>query len=405
MSETSRRVAIVGAGIGGLTLAIALRDRGVPVEVFEQASELREVGAAVALAANGTRLLERLGLGDELAAVSTEPTELIYRHWRDGRRIAAHPVGSPYRDRFGAPFYGLHRVELQRILGAAWGDDGLHLDTRLVGLREQPDGLRLEFSSGRIAEADLVVGADGVHSAVRSWVVGDEEALYSGTSGFRGLAPIERLPSLPDPHAVQFWMGPGAHLLHYAIGGGGVINFLAVVDGPRRWPHDSWMGRAEPGEHLAAFDGWHPAVTEMLGAVPMSPRWGLFARPPLRHWSRGGSVLLGDAAHAMLPHHGQGANQTIEDAIALAACVTAAGAGRLDEGLARYQSQRRARTRLVQRASWAASDTLHLPDGPDADRRDRALADLPDALAWIHGYDEEQARCPATDDHPAARYA
>lgn len=387
MSATSPRVAIVGAGIGGLTLAIALRERGIPAEVFEQASEMREVGAAVALAANGTRLLERLGLGDELAAVSTEPTELIHRDGRDGRRIAAHPVRGWYRDRFGAPFYGLHRVELQRILGTAWGDDGLHLGARLDGLHDQPDGVALEFSSGYTAEADLVVGADGVHSAVRRWVVGGADARYSGTSGFRGLVPIERLPSLPDPHAIQFWMGPGAHLLHYAIGGGQTVNFLAVVDWPRRWPHDSWMAEAQPGEHLAAFEGWHPAVTEMLDAVPMSPRWGLFARPPLRRWSKGRAVLIGDAAHAMLPHHGQGANQTIEDAVALADCLAASAPGQHAEAFERYQSQRRTRTRQVQRGSWVTSDVLHLPDGPEADRRNRALADLPESLRWIHEYD------------------
>jgi 2-polyprenyl-6-methoxyphenol hydroxylase-like FAD-dependent oxidoreductase len=127
-----------------------------------------------------------------------------------------------------------------------------------------------------------------------------------------------RLPSLPDPGALQFWMGPGAHLLHYPVDGGRVINFLAVIDGPPRWTAPAWLEEAVPGAHLAPFAGWHPAVTEMLAAVPPSPRWGLFARRPLARWSRGPVVLLGDAAHAMLPHQGQGASQTIEDAAVLA---------------------------------------------------------------------------------------
>jgi salicylate hydroxylase len=198
-------------------------------------------------------------------------------------------------------------------------------------------------------------------------------------------------------------MGPGAHLLHYPIQGGSVINFLAVIDGPERWTAPAWMEPAEPGAHLEAFTGWHPAVTEMLTAVPQSPRWGLFARRPLARWSRGPVVLLGDAAHAMLPHQGQGANQTIEDAAVLAAELAAEldRAADVPAALRRYQLRRQVRTRQVQLMSWAASAALHLPDGPAARRRDAALARLPDDLAWIHGYDVlapatcQGARCSA----------
>ncbi len=249
-------------------------------------------------------------------------------------------------------------------------------------------------------EAGLVVGADGVHSPTRAWVTGGDDPVYSGTSGWRGLVPAERLPSLPEPGALQFWMGPGAHLLHYPItrpgsgpGGGRVINFLAVIDGPPRWPAAEWMTDAEPGAHLAPFAGWHPAVTEMLTAVPPSPRWGLFARRPLIRWHRGPVVLLGDAAHAMLPHHGQGANQTFEDAAVLADELapvltrTPGDADRMDRALRRYGERRRARTRQVQLASWTAPAALHLPAGPSTQARDAYLAQLPGRLAWIHGYD------------------
>ena len=243
----------------------------------------------------------------------------------------------------------------------------------------------------------MVVGADGVHSLVRDWVTGGDEPVYSGTSGFRGLVPIERLPRLPDPGALQFWMGPGAHLLHYPIDGGRLINFLAVIDGPARWTEPAWMAQAGPGAHLEPFAGWHPAVTEMISAVPQSPRWGLFARRPLARWSRGPAVLLGDAAHAMLPHHGQGANQTVEDAAVLAAEL---GAGSdIPAALRRYATRRRARTRKVQLMSWAASAALHLPDGPAARRRDAYLAQVPARAAWIHGYD---ALAPARRDLPVA---
>jgi salicylate hydroxylase len=382
------RTAIVGAGIGGLTLALALRERGVPVELFEQASRLSEIGAAVALSANATRVLGRLGVGDRLGAVSAEPSELIFRNWRDGERVAAHPVGRDgwYRARFGAPYYGVHRKDLQGILGAAWGTEGLYLGRRLTGLRDGPDGVRLTFADGATAEADVVVGADGIRSAVRQWVTGAEDTVFSGTSGFRGIVPVDRLPSLSDPAAIQFWMGPGAHLLHYAIGAdAGQVNFLAVVEGPRHWAGPEWRADVTDAEVRAAFDGWHPAVTEMVGSVAHRERWGLFGVRALERWSRGRVVLLGDAAHGMLPHQGQGANQTVEDAALLAELLS----GPEDPATVfeRYEALRRPRTRRVQHLSWVTNRVLHLPDGPEARERNVRLRVLPESIGWIHEHD------------------
>jgi salicylate hydroxylase len=409
MSYRDPPVVIIGAGVGGLTLALLLRQRGIAAEVLEQSAELREAGAAVGLAANATRVLRFLGLGEDLARVSTEPTRLIHRDGRGGRVVAASRDNCWYRETFGAPFYGLHRMALQRLLAGAFGPEHLHLGCRVEALEETSAGMRVRCASGTAFEAAVVVGADGVHSVARNWVTGGDEPVYSGTSGFRGLVPAERLPSLPDPGALQFWMGPGAHLLHYPIQGGSVINFLAVIDGPERWTAPAWMEPAEPGAHLEAFAGWHPAVTEMLAAVPQSPRWGLFARRPLARWSRGPVVLLGDAAHAMLPHQGQGANQTIEDAAVLAAELD--DADDVPAALGRYAARRRVRTRQVQLVSWAASAALHLPDGPAAQRRDASLPGTPRDLAWIHGYDVlapatgRGARCSAAAGSPSTRPA
>jgi len=391
MTKSDFRVAIVGGGIGGLTLAIALRQRGLAADVYEQAPELTEIGAAVALSANSNRELARLGVLDQIDAVATEPSELIYRSWKDGRRIAAFPIHKDlaYRTRFGAPYYGIHRADLQRILSGALGGSGLHLGHRLLDIAEAGDAIRLTFDGERTAEADLVVGADGVRSPVRRWVTGDEETVYSGTSAYRGIVPVERLPSLPNPKAIQFWMGPDAHLLHYAIGGGGeAVNFFAVIEGPKTWPHkDRWLTEIEPGEALESLKGWHPAVTEMVGAVEHTVRWGLFTVRPLLHWHRGRVVLIGDSAHAMLPHHGQGANTTIEDAITLAELLTHADPRDLEPTLRRYQSLRRARTRKIQRSSWATNDLLHLPDGPALAERDRKVARFPEDFGWIHEFD------------------
>ncbi|MFB9927922.1 FAD-dependent monooxygenase [Amycolatopsis halotolerans] len=382
MAGKALSVAIVGGGIGGLTLALALRQRGIGAEVYERSAELREVGAAVALAANGSRVMRRLGLRDELAACSAVPTELVYRHWRDGRRVVAFPIGDAYEERFGGPYFGVHRADLQRILADAWGK--VHLGRRVTGVVADGTGYRLECADGTSETADVVVGADGVHSTVRAWVDDSPLARYSGSSGFRGLVPVSQLPSLPDAGAMQFWLGPGGHLLHYAIGDGSVVNFLAVLDEPAEWAGASWTEDIPRERIEAAFEGWHPAVREMVGATTLYQRWGLFSQNPLNRWHRGGVVLLGDAAHAMLPHHGQGANQTIEDAVTLAECLARDSR---ETALARYEKLRRPRTRAVQRSSWVANALLHLPDGPAADARDVALRRIDETVEWIHSHD------------------
>lgn len=387
----SVRVAVVGAGIGGLTLGIALQHAGVAVDLYERAEELREVGAAVALSANGTRELIRLGVGDGLDRVSTQPTELVYRDGRSGERIAAHAGGASYRARFGAPYWGIHRVDLQQTLAAAVDPDHVHLGRAVTGVSDDPTdgvGATITFDDGSTTTADVVVGADGVHSVVRDHVCGPGSGpVYSGTSAFRGLVRRADLPSLPDPLAIQFWTGPHAHLLHYPMGGAqrdhDTINFFAVLCGPAEWSGGNRDVAA--GELLAAFEGWHPAVTEMLAAVPQSPRWPLLSQPPLTRWVRGRVVLIGDACHAMLPHHGQGANQSIEDAVVLAELLAGTDP---DTALDAYPRRRRARTRAVARSAWETGTLLHLPDD-DVDgltARDARFEGYLDANAWVHEY-------------------
>lgn len=403
------RVAVVGAGIGGLTLGLALRARGIEVDLYERADELREVGAAVALSANGSRELDRLGVGEALDRVSTMPTELVYRDGRTGERIAAHPGGAEYRRRFGASYWGIHRVDLQQGLARAFGDERLHLSRAVAGIGD--DGRSIAFADGSTVAADVVVGADGVHSVVREYVAPGEGPRYSGTSAFRGLVPRSALPSLPDPLAIQFWAGPHAHLLHYALGGverdDDTVNFFAVLCGPDTWEGGAaqrsgagardagYSNREVPdGELLAAFEGWHPAVVEMLAAVPQSPRWPLLSQPHLTRWTRDRVALIGDACHAMLPHHGQGANQSIEDAVVLADLLASTGP---DEGLAAYPRRRRARTRAVSASAWETGTLLHLPDD-DVDglkARDARFAGYLDANAWVHEYTATSTKEPA----------
>jgi salicylate hydroxylase len=360
-------------------------------EIFEQSSELTEIGAAVALSANANREFERLGLLDDVAAASTVPTELIWRDGRSGRRVAAHPVRlkDAYRQRFGSPYFGIHRASLQKVLGGAFGREHLHLGHRLTDMAVSGSRLNLTFENGVTREADLVVGADGVRSVVRRWISGKAGTRYSRTSAFRGIVPRHCLPSLPDPEALQFWMGPNAHLLHYAIGENAKdVNFFAVVEGPDVWEDDRWIATAGPGEALAAFRGWHPAVTEMVGAGWIDKRWGLFVVEQPMRWYRHQAVLIGDAAHGMLPHQGQGANTTIEDAATLAGLLASSRKDDLPAVFRRYEALRKLRTRAIQRSSWATNRELHLPDGArETLIRDLRLPRFPDEFGWIHAYD------------------
>ena len=251
----------------------------------------------------------------------------------------------------------------------------------------------LEFANGRTEHADLVVGADGVRSTVRRWITGADDAIYSGTSAFRGIVPVENLPSLPDPQAIQFWMGPDAHVLHYAIGGrGDAVNFFAVVEDPKIWMNEGSV--VEVGEEVpvASFRGWHPAVTEMIRAAASPIRWALFGVRPLLRWHRGRIVILGDAAHGMLPHHGQGANTSIEDAFALAALLTEAKAADFEPVLSRLPDAA-ARPDTEDPAQLVGDQPTAAP--ASRARRSRRVTPRwptsPQDYAWIHEYDVQEA--------------
>jgi salicylate hydroxylase len=391
-----QRIAIVGAGVGGLTLALALQQRGVNARIFERAGELVETGAGLSLWGNGMRLLDRLGVAVELGGEATQATDVIFRRGVDGETIASQAVGRDgwYQKQFGAPYYGLRRSDVQTRLVAALQPDTIELGKELVDIVLQPEGAAgLIWADGTASEADVVVAADGVRSIVRQWMTQADSTLFSRTSGFRGVVPRESLPALTDPDCMQFWVGADKHLLHFPIGADSrYINFLAVVEGPEEWAdRDVWRVPCTNDEVLAEFAGWHPAVLEMLDAVTHRERWGLFGVGPLTRWVKGNVVLLGDAAHGMLPHIGQGANQTIEDAVALADILAQATEEPLASRLRAYESLRMVRVQRVQQTSWVVNRLLHLPDGAEADERNDVLRDLPRHLRWVHDYDVQAA--------------
>lgn len=385
------RIAIIGAGIGGLTLAIDLQRKGMDVDIYEQTSILKEVGAAVALSANATRFFEgRFGLAEPLGECWAEVDGLIFRDGRTGEQIGRLSSREDYRRRYGAPYVGIHRADLQAILFDALDAESLHLSKRLTGIDDTGSAARLSFEDGDVADADLVIGADGARSLTRRLLLGYDDARYSGCTAARGIVAPELMPSLPDPAAIQFWMGPGGHLLHYPIGNGDQ-NFFLVKRESMPWAEKTWVVPAQDGQHIAPFAHWAPPVVEMISAVPVHEQWALFYRPPLTHWSAGRVTLLGDAAHATVPHHGQGANQSIEDAIVLSDLLSELSDW--DRARRQYEQRRRFRTRKVTDAAVTVGEMLHLPDGPRAAERNSRLAD-PGAfdrhLDWIHSFRADQ---------------
>lgn len=387
MRTTVRRVAIVGAGIGGLVAAMALSRRGLQVDVYEQAPELREVGVGLNLGPNGSRILHRWGMGDQLRDLAVRPTALEVRHWSDGRMLGWQPMGEAWERKFGAPYYTIHRVDLHRMLVSEVPPGSVHLDCRLVNFVAEDGGVRLRFAGGGEAEADVLVGADGIHSIVRRAIVGPETAEFSGTSAFRGVAPVERLSGLPA-ETIFLWAGPRERLLCYPVSGGRLLTVVAVVPGESQ-DIESWSAPGDPADLATAFAGWAPEVKAVIAAMNDTRRWALYDRAPLDSWGTGRVTLLGDAAHPMLPHHGQGASQAIEDAVALADCLassaTTAGGLSLEAGLRRYESVRRPHTTRVQLGS-RGSGSLRLRPAEDD-----ALPSLVEDVSWIHGYDVESA--------------
>ncbi|GGM52946.1 salicylate hydroxylase [Longimycelium tulufanense] len=396
MSARALRVAVVGAGIGGLTTAISLRRKGTDVVVYEQAAELTEIGAGIAVGANASRLLRRMDLLKELDGAAVRPQQIQFHRWCGGEVFCSHEMADAYEKRFGAPFYTVHRADVQRVLLEAYLGEGGRLEygRKCARVTEDADGVDLVFSDGSAERADVVIGADGVHSAVREAITGPDLPAFSGTSGYRGLVPVERLPRLPelgfDPHHPKLWLfpGPGRHLISYPVSGGRLVNFLAVVPDPE-WTLESWVARGEVSEAVAAFEGWNEVVAILLGGVDTISRWALYDREPLSRWSTARMTLLGDAAHPMLPHQGQGANQAIEDAVVLADCLAGTWSGEVASALRRYESVRKPRARQLQMASRRNRECFQVPDGPRAVERDERLTQLPDDLAWIHGHDAQ----------------
>jgi len=388
------KIAIVGGGIGGLAAAAFLNQSGLSATVYEQARELREIGAGLVVAPNMARLLRRVGVLDPLlkTAVRLE-TGWEFRRWQDGAVLSAEDLATRCERLYGEHTYTAHRADLLDALGRVVPDGAVRLGRRCVnvevGASKNTGQARLTFADGEVIDADVVIGADGIHSLIRAAVTETTETppAYSGSCAFRALVPARDAPAFARSPAQVLWLGPGHHLVHYPVRAGELINLVAFAPAGG-YTTESWTATATVAEFLSEFEGWDPRLTALIEAAGVPGRWALLDRQPLGRWSRGPVTLLGDAAHPMFPFYGQGAAQAIEDAAALARFLSEESEDPIT-ALRRYEAARIPRTTRLQEVSHARGQLNHLPDGPGQRARDQdfATTDALAANAWIYAHD------------------
>ncbi|MBK4736133.1 FAD-dependent monooxygenase [Noviherbaspirillum pedocola] len=367
-------ILIAGAGIGGLTAALALLKRGYSVRVFEQASELREVGAGLQLSPNALRALYQLGLGDALRAVACEPDGKEVRLWNTGQTWKLFDLGTTAVEKYGYPYFMMYRPDLHKVLVdavRAISADAIVLGAHCTGFEEICDRVVLKMSDGHEAHGDILIGADGVHSPIRGQMFGADKPTFSGMLAWRGVIPMERLPQRLRRSVGTNWVGPGKHVIHYPLHGGALMNFVGIVERDD-WQVESWTQKGTHEECHADFAGWHDDVHELIRNVDVPFKWALMSREPMQQWAAGRVALLGDACHPTLPFLAQGAVMAIEDGYILARAIEA-HEGNPALALKKYEAARVERTSMIVQRSTENGKRFHNP----------ALASVDGAAAYV----------------------
>lgn len=378
------RIAIIGGGLAGLATAAALCRIGTEAEVFEQSPALGEIGAGVNVSPQAINALRAIGLGDKIAAVANIAPGVLTRdmntgaplHYRDQTAAAA---------RFGAGPHSFHRADLLQALASGVDPRSIHLDHRLIGLEERTACVELAFANGSRREADLVIGADGIHSSVRHVLYGDDNPTYTGQMVWRALLPGGEIPAdVLEPSGHVQWLGRGRHFFAYYLRGRDVVNIVTQED-TDKWVEEGWSIPGDPDAMRASFPNPEPLLAALLRRVNQCSQWGLFMRPVTDNWGHGRIALIGDAAHAMLPNAGQGASQSFEDAYILARWLTAEPDEPI-QALQQFRRVRMPRVHAVQRLSAAIVRAKHSYK-QKSEQDAPAKVDAVDAMAWIWGYD------------------
>jgi salicylate hydroxylase len=393
-SGVQEKVVIIGGGIGGLAAALALLERGLDVEIHEQAAELKEVGAGIQISSNGTRVLYALGLEDALKRVQVLPSRRVIRHWSTGETWNWFDLGATTTQRYGTPHVMLHRGDLHSVLAEAVRarkPDAVKLGRRCSAIVSNGDHVEVRFEGGETVRAAYVIGADGIHSKVRSSLFGADRPEFTGAVAWRGLVPMDKLP----PHLRQMqgvnWLGPHGHVLHYPVRRGEIMNFISFVERDD-WQVESWMTQGTRDELANDFRGWHEDVHTMIRLIETPFKWALHVRGPMPRWSQGRVTLMGDACHPTLPFLGQGGVMAIEDGYIVAACL----AKYFDDpanAFARYEEIRRERTATVVRKSHENRRSAFSPALADQNAvavevaREWQQERVRERMEWLYAYD------------------
>jgi salicylate hydroxylase len=391
---TTNKIAVIGAGIGGLTTAIALLKHGFDVEVYEQAARLAEVGAGIQISPNGTRVLLALGLEEALRSIAVNPLRKEIRHWRSGKTWNWYELGMTSAQRYRSPHVLLHRGDLHGLLVGAvkrLKPDAIHLGRRCVDVIQSHDEVNVRFENGESIHAAFVIGADGIHSKIRECLFGPSRPEFTGCVAWRAVVPTERLPANIATMVSTNWLGPRGHVLYYPIRGGELLNFLGVVE-REDWQVESWTVQGTTSELANDFPGWHPDVQAIIQNINAPFKWALMVRGPMERWSKGRIALLGDACHPTLPFLGQGGVMAIEDAYVIAECLKKYFNDPARAGV-RYEDIRKERTAAVVRKSHENRKQAFNPALADGDETVVCVAEewqqslARERLDWLYTYD------------------
>ncbi len=398
------RVVIVGGGVAGLALALGLRRQGVDYVLLEQAARFEAVGAGIQLSPNATRALAHLGVAARLDGFAVRPGRHRFVAWDDGRPLLTTPLGDAAFQAFGSPYMHAHRADLLAAILAEIGDDArIRMNAHVADVGQDDAGAWATLADGEIVRGDVLIAADGVRSAIRERLFAPESPRFSGCMAWRGLTSADAVRDLGYERDSYIWMGPERSVVIYFVSGGSLINWIGIgpSDGDTA---ENWTTQGTTAAVLKEYEGWHPMVRGLMERSAPPFKWALYDRKSLDEWVQGRIALIGDAAHAMLPYHAQGAAQSIEDAWVLARCLALSES--VEAALASYQALRQERTAQVQGASRAAQDLFHMSDPEAIERRNHRFAKMqasigdgfPPGQEWLFAYDVEKAATGADTD-------